>query len=66
MHNRGGLGVKLMGLKNEEEKISGVGMISEVDGSEVEGTEATGRADGPADGTEADGSEGNGQPKDEQ
>jgi DNA gyrase subunit A len=29
MHFRGGLGVKLMGLKDEEEKISGLGVISE-------------------------------------
>ncbi len=29
VHLRGGLGVKLMGLKDEEEKISGVGVISE-------------------------------------
>ncbi|OPY69486.1 MAG: DNA gyrase subunit A [Syntrophorhabdaceae bacterium PtaU1.Bin034] len=29
VHKRGGLGVKLMGLKDEEEKISGVGAISE-------------------------------------
>ena len=29
VHKRGGLGVKLMGLKDDEEKISGVGMISE-------------------------------------
>ncbi len=29
VHYRGGLGVKLMGLKDEEEKISGVGVISE-------------------------------------
>ena len=28
-HKRGGLGVKLMGLKDDEEKISGVGTISE-------------------------------------
>ena len=29
IHFRGGLGVKLMGLKDDEEKISGVGVISE-------------------------------------
>ena len=34
IHKRGGTGVKLMGLNTEEEKISGVGMISEVEGSE--------------------------------
>jgi DNA gyrase subunit A len=32
VHKRGGTGVKLMGLNTEEEKISGVGMISEVVG----------------------------------
>ncbi len=29
IHYRGGLGVKLMGLKDDEEKISGLGVISE-------------------------------------
>ena len=28
VHHRGGMGVKLMGLKDEEERISGVGMIN--------------------------------------
>ena len=33
VHKRGGMGVKLMGLNAEEERISGVGMISEEDGN---------------------------------
>ena len=33
IHKRGGMGVKLMGLNTEEERISGVGMISEEDGN---------------------------------
>ena len=37
VHKRGGMGVKLMGLNAEEERISGVGMISEEDGNEGNG-----------------------------
>jgi DNA gyrase subunit A len=40
LHKRGGLGVKLMGLKDEE-KISGVGMISSEDLEPTEETEPT-------------------------
>jgi DNA gyrase subunit A len=37
VHKRGGMGVKLMGLNTEEERISGVGMISEEDGNGGDG-----------------------------
>jgi len=43
IHKKGGMGVKLMGLNAEEERISGVGMISEEEGNEGNGQQKDGQ-----------------------